>query len=64
MTLKFSPFRRAVAQDPYYLRLTGKNKQKFWKIYSKHKTCTDFKDLFEKLSALNPAHRLEISQIL
>jgi serine/threonine protein kinase len=64
MSLKFSPFRRAVLEDPYYKRLAGKEKFKFWKIYSGYKTSGAFKDLFEKLSSLNPSNRLSIEQIL
>lgn len=64
MSLKFSPFRRAVLGDPYFKRLAGNEKFKFWKIYSSYKTSGAFKDLFEKLSSLNPGHRLSIDQIL
>jgi len=64
MSLKFSPFRRAVQEDPYYKRLASKEKFKFWKIYSAYKTSGAFKDLFEKLSSFNPSHRLSIEQIL
>lgn len=64
MSLKFSPFRRAVGQDPHFKRLAGKEKHKFWKIYNNLKTSASFKDLFEKLSCANPATRLSVEQIL
>jgi|688.fasta_scaffold1664974_1 hypothetical protein len=54
MSLKFSPFRRAVPNDPYYKRLDGKEKHKFWKIFHQYKTSGTLKDLFEKMSQLNP----------
>jgi serine/threonine protein kinase len=64
MSLKFSPFRRAVLQDPYYKRLAGSEKQKFWKIYNNQKTSGSFKDLFEKISQFVPSNRLTTEQIL
>lgn len=64
MCLKFSPFRRAVPQDPHFKRLAGKEKHKFWKIYSSYKTSNAFKDLFEKISSLHPGSRLSVEQIL
>lgn len=64
MSLKFSPFRRAVPQDPHYKRLAGNEKHRFWKIYGNQKTSGAFKDLFEKISSFNPGSRLSIDQIL
>ena len=64
MTLKFSPFRRAVPQDPHYKRLASKEKHRFWNIFNNYKTSVTFKDLFEKLTSFNPATRLSLPQIL
>lgn len=64
MSLKFSPFRRAVLQDPYFKRLAGSEKHKFWKIYNNQKTSGSFKDLFEKISSFAPSSRLSTDQIL
>lgn len=50
MSSKFSPFRRAAPDDPYYKRLESKDKTKFWKIFAQYKTTSALKDLFEKMS--------------
>ena len=59
LTMKFQPFRRAHPKDPYYKRLSHKDKKYFWKIYKDYQTSAAFKDLFERMSSHIPKDRLE-----
>lgn len=63
MTLKFQPFRRATLKDPYYKRLVLDQKA-FWKIFREYPIPDEFKDLFERMSALTPKDRLSTEEIL
>lgn len=59
-----SPFRRAQLKDPYYKRLVNKDKRNFWKIYEGYPTSSQFRDLFEKLTAHHPNHRLTVEEAI
>ena len=65
LKLKFQPFRRAHANDPYYKKLAFKSSTKyFWKIYSSVTTSAAFKDVFERLICHKPEDRSDTSTVL
>jgi hypothetical protein len=64
MNLKFQPFRRATLKDPYYKRLaTAKDKRNFWKIFSQCPMSPEFRDIFERMTAHDPALRPSLEEL-
>jgi serine/threonine protein kinase len=63
ITLKMQPFRRAQISDPYFKRLAHKDKKHFWKIFGEG-TCPYFRDLFEKMTMLDPASRISLHECI
>jgi hypothetical protein len=58
------PFRSARTTDPYYKRLAHKDKKYFWKIFEGFKIDTYFKDLFEKMTCMDPSQRISLDQVI
>lgn len=58
------PFFRASLSDDLYRQIHKKNYPAFWKAHSKKKPkifSDDFKDLFQRMVAYEPAERITIS---
>lgn len=64
LSIRMPPFRSARPTDPYYKRLAHKDKKYFWKIFEGFKIDTYFKDLFEKMTCLDPSQRISLDQVL
>lgn len=63
------PFSSANPQDPHYRLLAANRAEIFWQAHKDAEEGTDiyspeFKDLFEKMMALNPAQRPTLDDIL
>jgi len=63
------PFSSANPTDPHYRLLAANRSEIFWQAHKDAEEGTDiysaeFKDLFEKMMALNPAHRPKLEEIL
>lgn len=63
------PFACASPQDPHYRLIAAGRAELFWTAHAEAENGNDiyspeFKDLFQKMMALNPAQRLTIDQIL
>ena len=63
INLKLQPFRRAQISDPYFKRLAHKDKKHFWKIFGEG-TCPYFRDLFEKMTLLEPSARISLQECI
>lgn len=62
------PFNQANPNDPHYKLLAGGRADLFWKAHADADKdprifTTDFKDLFEKMVAMNPKHRLSVVDV-
>ena len=63
------PFETANPQNPHYRLIAANRADLFWQAHAEAEQGTDiyspeFKDLFEKMMAFNPANRLTIEQIM
>merc|ERR1711990_92759 len=63
------PFSSANPTDPHYRLLAANRSEIFWQAHKDAEEGTDiysaeFKDLFEKMMALNPTHRPKLEEIL
>jgi len=69
MVAQHPPFSSATPKDPYYKCIAANRADIFWKTHCKSKEggvkffSDDFKDLFEKMVALDPNARLSIDEI-
>ena len=61
------PFEKAMPNDPYYKLLKDKKYDTFWKAHSRRRPVNyfseEFKDLFTRMVAFNPAERPKIEEI-
>ena len=70
MIAQHPPFSSATPKDPYYKCLAANRADIFWKTHGKSKEggidffSPEFRDLFEKMVALDPNARLTIDEIL
>jgi len=70
MIAQHPPFSSATPKDPYYKCLAANRPDIFWKTHGKTKEggagffSDEFKDIFEKMVALDPNSRLTIDDIL
>ena len=70
MVAQHPPFTSATPNDSYYKCLAAKRPDIFWNAHCKQKQgglkffSDDFKNLFEKMVALDPNERLSIDEIL
>lgn len=63
------PFASASPSDPHYKLLAAGRSDLFWKAHDNAEQgesiySSDFKDLFNKMTMLNPKHRLSIDQVI
>lgn len=63
------PFASANPQDPHYRLLAAKHYDHFWNAHAEAEEGNDmysgeFKDLFQKMMSLNPAHRPTVEEIM
>ena len=61
--MRSPPFRRAVASDPYFNRLSATVKHNYWKIFKSIPHTQSFKELIEKTVTKYPHQRYSIDQI-
>ena len=67
---KHPPFNAATPQDPFYVALASKSYSIFWKKHTEYKPNGDaffsaeFKDLFERMSELDPDTRITIEEVM
>lgn len=61
------PFEKAAINDPYYKLIKDKNFGTFWKAHSRRRPVNyfndNFKNVFERMVAYNPAERPTIQEI-
>ena len=57
------PFRKAIKQDPYFKRLCGPAKQKFWQIFKNVASPSTFRELMERILTKMPSQRYSLDQI-
>lgn len=63
------PFNAAISKDPFYFLLARKSYDIFWQKHSENKLNKDnfftneFKDLFEKMTLLDPEKRISVLEI-
>lgn len=59
------PFQSAKKEDKYFSLLCEPSKiEKFWQVTGSESTSEDFKDLFSRMTALNPDNRPSIKEII
>jgi len=63
------PFSSANPSDPHYRLLAANRAEIFWQAHKDAEEgeeiySDEFKDLFEKMMALNPAHRLKLEEVM
>jgi len=67
MISKHAPFNAAIPKDQLYVSLASKNYEHFWNKHSRHKGdeffSKNFKNLFEKMTELDPDLRLSLDEI-
>jgi len=69
MISKHPPFNAATPQDPFYVALASKQYSAFWNKHTEHKPngqaffTANFRDLFEKMTELDPDTRISVAEI-
>jgi serine/threonine protein kinase len=69
MYSKHPPFNAAIPKDQFYVAIASKNYKIFWEKHSQHKKegnkffSESFKDLFQRMTELDPANRISIDEI-
>jgi serine/threonine protein kinase len=70
MYSKHPPFNAATPQDPFYVTLASNNFSVFWDKHTEHKSegknffSEDFKDLFQKMTQLDPEKRITLDDVM
>lgn len=63
MTMRCPPFQSSRSTDPYYRRMSGVNREAFWKIYKMIPLSSQCKNLIESMTRKCPEERIDYSQI-
>ena len=64
ITVGSFPFERTSCTDEKYKYIMRRNYKRFWEFFNYIKISDEFKDLINNMICLNPAQRLDLSQIL